>query len=110
MREKSEPRPGPVAGNARDEIRPVRDFGVELDLDPVLLEVLTQKLRRQGLVPGRVDRVQADQLPEEVGRLLTQRDGGQLGPLPVMRPRFRGSMSKPGKDAGSLNASQHWGD
>ena len=77
VREESEPWHGAVSRDARDEIRPVRDFGVELDLDPVLLEVLAQKLRRQGLVPGRVDRVEADQLPEEVGRLLTQRDGGQ---------------------------------
>jgi hypothetical protein len=77
MREEREPRPRAVPRNPRDEVRPVRDFGVELDLDPVVLEVVAQKLRRQGLVSGRVDRVEADQLPEEVGRLLTQRDGGQ---------------------------------
>ena len=77
VREEREPRPGPVARNARDEIRPVRDFGVELDLDPVLLEVLAEQIRGQGLVPGRVDRVEANQLPEEIDRLLTQRDGGQ---------------------------------
>jgi hypothetical protein len=77
VREEREPRPGAASENPRYEVRPIRDFGVELDLDPVLLEVLAQKLRRQSLVPGRVDRVEADQLPEEVGRLLTQRDGGQ---------------------------------
>jgi hypothetical protein len=77
MREESESRPSAVPGNPRDEVGPIRDFGVELDLDPVLLEVLAQQLRGQGLVPGRVDRVEADQLPEEVGRLLTQRDGSQ---------------------------------
>jgi hypothetical protein len=79
VREEREPRPRAVPGNPRDEVGPVRDFGVELDLDPVLLEVLAQKLGRQGLVPGRVDRVEADQLPEEVGRLLAQRDGGGQG-------------------------------
>jgi hypothetical protein len=70
VREEREPRPGAVSRNPCDEVRPVRDSGVELDLDPALLEVVAQQLGRQGLVAGRVDRVEADQLPEEVGRLL----------------------------------------
>ena len=73
MGEEREPRPVAAAGNSRDEVRPLRDLGVELAGDPVLLEVVAEQLCRAGLVPGRVDRVEADQLLEELADLVAER-------------------------------------
>ena len=74
MGQEHEPRPGAGAGDPRDEVRPLRHLRVQLGLDPVVAEVLAQELRRARLVPGRVDGLDADQLLEELGRLLSQGD------------------------------------
>ena len=55
-----------AAGDPRDEIRPLRHPGVELARDAVRLEVAAQMLGGARLVPGRVDRVEPDQLLQEV--------------------------------------------
>ena len=75
VREERQPRPVAAPGNPRDEVRPLRHLRVELAGDAVLLEVVAQELGRTGLVPGRVDRVEADQLLEELADLVAERDG-----------------------------------
>jgi hypothetical protein len=69
MREEDEPRPAVAAGNPRDEIRPLRDLRVELARDTALLEVFAEELGGPGLVPGRIDGVQADQRLKELDDL-----------------------------------------
>src|SRR4029453_17240408 len=63
------------ARNAGHEVRTVGDLGEELAADAVVLEVRPQQLRRAGLVPRRIDRVESDQLPKEVDRLVPESFG-----------------------------------
>jgi hypothetical protein len=78
------------AGQPGDEIRALRHFGVELDLDAALTEIGTQQLGRPGLVPGRIDRVEADQPLQELGRLVAESEGRHLAARPEEQelPRF----------------------
>ena len=65
VREQEERRPGSSSRNPRDEVRAVRGARVELARDAVLLEIPAQKLGRDRLVPRRIHRVEADQVPEQ---------------------------------------------
>ena len=65
-----------AAGKARDEVRPLRDPGVELALDAGVLEIAAEKLGGEGLVTRRVDGVRAQQPLKELGRLVPHRDSG----------------------------------
>jgi hypothetical protein len=76
MREEEERRPLAAARQARDEIRPFGHFGVELAGNAGGLEVATKQRRRRGLVARGIDGVEADQLAEELGRLLAEPEGG----------------------------------
>ena len=71
VREEAERRPV-AALEARDEVGPLRRARIELDLDAVRLEVVAQELRRDRLVPRRVDRVQPQELLEQADRLVLQ--------------------------------------
>src|SRR5207247_710120 len=75
VREEGQPRAVTRARDPGDEVRTFGHLGVQLAGDAVRLEVPAQVLGRAGLVPGRVDRVEADQLREERRHLVTQRDG-----------------------------------
>ena len=75
MREQQEARPVSAPGNARDEVRPLRDLRVQLALDAVLGEVVAQQLGRLRLVPRRVDRVEPDQLLQELRDLVAETFG-----------------------------------
>src|ERR671923_319694 len=74
VRQQHEPRPAPAARDPGDEVRPLRDLRQQLRLDAAVAQVLAKEFRGPCLVPGRVDRVDADQLLEELRRLLAQRD------------------------------------
>ena len=75
VREQGKARSVAAPGNPGDEVRPLRHLGVELAHDPALLEVLLEELGGASLIPRRVDRVEPDQLSEELDRLVAQRDG-----------------------------------
>ncbi len=64
--EERERRPAPVPADPRDEVGALRHLRDQLDLDARVLEVGPQHLGRARLVPGRVDRVGADELPQEL--------------------------------------------
>jgi hypothetical protein len=78
MREEEEARPVSAAGDARDEVRPLRDPRVQLAVDAARLEVVAEVLRGGGLVPRRVRRVDPDQLLQELDDLGQRR-------LPITR-------------------------
>ena len=70
----------PVAARQpRDEVRPLRHLGVQRRLDAVPGQVVAQQLGRARLVPGRIDRVQADQRLQQPGDLLAWRHAGGAG-------------------------------
>ena len=73
VREEQQPRPVAAPTDPRHEVRPLRHARVQLALDAERLQVAAQQIGRRGLVPGRVDRVEADQLLEEGRDLLAQR-------------------------------------
>ena len=73
VREQRERRAAAGAAQARDEVRPLGHLRVQLALDARVLEEVAEQLRRRGLVAGRVRRVDADQLPQELDRLVAQR-------------------------------------
>jgi hypothetical protein len=94
VREEGEARPVAAAAQAGDEVGARRLAGVELALDAVLLEVAAQELGGGRLVARRIDRVDADQLPEELDGLLPQRrDGAQSDSLARAVSVFRTSQS-----------------
>jgi len=74
MGQKGQPRPVAGSGNPGDEVRALRRLRVELARDSIFLEVLAQHLCGPGLVAGRIDRVEPDQLLQKVGDLVAQRD------------------------------------
>src|SRR5439155_13396496 len=76
--EQEQPRPVSTAGQARNEVLPFGNTPEELALDPERLEVIAQELGRHGLVPGPVDRVQTEELPEKLGRLVAYRERRHL--------------------------------
>ena len=68
---------GPAAAReACDDVRAVRLPRVQLDLDPVTREVVTEHLRRPDLVPGRVDGVGPEERLEQGRDLLTEGPAG----------------------------------
>jgi hypothetical protein len=73
MREQRERRAAACASQPRDEVRPLGHLRVQLALDARVLQEVAEQLRRRGLVAGRVRRVDADQLPQELDRLVAQR-------------------------------------
>jgi hypothetical protein len=77
MREQEQPRALP-SWNPSDEIRPLGHLGVELALDSGLLEVRAKHLGGERLVPRRVDGVEADELAQELDRLVAEADGGHV--------------------------------
>jgi hypothetical protein len=62
------------AAQPRDQVGPVRNPRQQLTLDPCRFEVALQELGRLRLVPRRVDGVEANQVAEELRRLLAQGD------------------------------------
>ena len=74
VREESEARPVAAARDPGDEVGALRHLCVELASDPALREVVAEELGRPRLVPGRVHRVEADELLEELGRLVAERE------------------------------------
>jgi len=74
MGQKGQPRPVAGPRNPGDEVRAFRRFRIELTRDAVRLEVLAQHLCGPDLVAGRVDGVEPDQLLEEVGDLVAERN------------------------------------
>src|SRR5689334_12257388 len=69
-------RPTAAPGQPRDEVRALGGACLELALDAVPCEVVAQQLGRLRLVPGRVDRVEPDELLQELGDLVAERHGG----------------------------------
>src|SRR5262249_46881179 len=102
MRQEQEPRPVASTGNPRHEIRPPRNACVQPAFDTERLQVVAEKLGRRGLVAGRVDRVEADQLLEEVRDLLAQRLRGHY----LRRPRM--SRYGPGRTISSPTRSSSY--
>ena len=66
MREERERRPVTGAAKPCDEVCTLGHTREELALDPRRLEVVAQQLRRQGLVAGRVRRIDADEPLEQL--------------------------------------------
>ena len=62
-----------ASGKPRDEVRPVGGLRDELARDAVASQVRGEELGRTRLVAGRVDRVEPQQLLEELGHLLAER-------------------------------------
>jgi hypothetical protein len=89
VREEREPGPVARAGNPRDEVGPLRLLGVELAGDSVLLEIGPEELGRTGLVPRRIDGVEPDQLLEEPGDLVAERDGCAQRRVPCTKSHSR---------------------
>jgi hypothetical protein len=73
MGEQQQARAAAVPGQARDKVRALRSLRVELAPYAVVAEIVAQQLGRLRLVPGRVDRVEPDQLLEELGDLVAER-------------------------------------
>ena len=67
--------PSPRPGILATRLARSGHLRVELASDPALREVVPEQLGRARLVPRRIHRVEADQLPEELGRLVAERDG-----------------------------------
>ena len=92
VREEEQRRPVAATRDARNEVCSFRHPRVQLHLRAVFLEVLAEKLCRGGLVARRVGRVHADELLQELGHLVAERNrrhrlfllflrtGGQLVP------------------------------
>jgi hypothetical protein len=74
VREEEQPWPSAAPWNPRDQVRPLRHLRVQLARDAAGFQVRAQVLRGDRLVAGRVDGVEADELLEELRRLLAQRD------------------------------------
>jgi hypothetical protein len=75
VREVAQHRPGLIAGQRGDEVRPLRLGAVELALQAGVGQVVAQPLLAGALVPGRVDGVELDELGQDLGGLLLQRVG-----------------------------------
>ena len=88
VREEEQRRPFAATRYARNEVRAFGHTRIQVHLCAALLEVLAQNLRRRGLVARRVGRVDADQILQELGDLVAQRDRDAHVnlPLPVHGP------------------------
>src|SRR5205807_3255283 len=73
VREEQQRRTVAATGDAGEEIRPLRNPGVQLAIDTTRLEVGTQKLGGTRLVSRWIGRVDADELLEELSHLDPQR-------------------------------------
>ena len=69
MGQEQEPGPAGRTGDPRDEVRPLGHARVQLGGDAVVAEVVAEQPGRRGLVARRIDRVEADQLLEELDDL-----------------------------------------
>jgi hypothetical protein len=87
--EQREARPRAPPRKPRDEVGPSRLAGEQLRLDAAFREVLAEQIGRNGLVPGRVDRVESDQRLQELDRLLTKRGDGHQRRRPRTRRKGR---------------------
>ena len=86
-----------IAGPARQPGDEVASAGLALErggLEPRLTEDAGQELRRRGLVPGRIRRVDTDVLTGDLDRLVAQR-------LPVRAVRASARWRRPGRPATS---------
>jgi hypothetical protein len=72
VREQHQAGPVTASRQASDQVRALRDARVELALDTALREVVAQELGRGRLVTGRVDRVEPDQLLQQLARFVAQ--------------------------------------
>src|SRR5262249_41036688 len=63
-----------AAANPSDEVRALRHARVELTRNAVVAEVVAKQLCRLRLVAGRVRGVETDELLQELGHLVAQRD------------------------------------
>ena len=61
-----------AAAQRGDEVRALRLGAVELDLEPGVGQVVREPLLTRALVAGRVDRVEPDQLAQDLGGLVLQ--------------------------------------
>ena len=97
VREERQPRPVAGARDPRNEVRTLGNLGVQLAGDAVRLEVRAQVLGRSGLVPGRVDGVEADQLREQRRHLVAERDDRAQRRVPYTNSHSRSWSISPSK-------------
>ena len=72
MAEEAERGAGRVAGQAGDQVRAVRLCAGQLHLEAGVVELRREVLLRRAFVTRRVDRVEADQLLQELCDVCTQ--------------------------------------
>jgi hypothetical protein len=70
VRQEQKRRPVAAAGDAGDEICPLGNACIQLDLSAAVLEIGLEDLGRSGLVAGRVRRVDANELLQKLRDLV----------------------------------------